>query len=221
MFEAAEAFDVRYLERFARLGKRFLADLRPSNSIPKPEQIDLARIKIEQAMREIVDGQEKFAETFLKAAYKDEPGKVVWGLGMTVWASAGPMLEDELRRQGKAILAQAAKKRPRHRLLLRAHAVMARSERNYPAALKYLDMLLKVSPKDVEAVNDKVEVFMLQEDYHHAHKLLRKALRVWPGHEMLVETFEQFKRDSKECPRCGAFMRAAAPFCPGCKHSFL
>ena len=52
-----------------------------------------------QAMREIVDGQAQFAEKFINAAYDDEPGTVVYGLGMTVWASAGPMMEDELRKQ--------------------------------------------------------------------------------------------------------------------------
>jgi tetratricopeptide (TPR) repeat protein len=221
MFEAAEAFDVRFLEYFARLGRRYVMSLKDSQKKPDPEKVELAKIKVEQAMREIVDGQSEFAETFINAAYTDEPGTVVWGLGMTVWASAGPMMEDELRQRGKAILDAAVRKRPAHRLLLRAHATMARSERNFGRAHKFLDMMLRIDSNDAEAVDDKVNLFMLQEEYQKAAGMLQRALQKWPDNPLLTATQAQFKRDSKACPRCGTFMRFAAPFCPKCKHSFL
>jgi ribosomal protein S27AE len=221
MFEAAEAFDVRFLEYFARLGRRYVMSLTPSNEKPDPEKVELAKIKVEQAMREIVDGQDEFAETFINAAYSDEPGTVVWGLAMTVWASAGPMLEDELRKRGKMILDQAARKRPKHRLLIRAHAIMAKSERNYAKAHGFYDMLLRLDGGDIEAVDDKINLFMLQEEFQKAALMLQKAFKRWPGDELLAATQDQFKRDSKPCPRCGTFMRFAAPFCPKCKYSFL
>lgn len=221
MFEAAEAFDVRFLEYFARLGRRYVMSLTPSNARPDPEKVDLAKIKVEQAMREIVDGSTDFAETFINAAYTDEPGTVVWGLGMTVWASAGPMMEDELRLRGKAILDAAAKKRPAHRLLIRAHAIIARQARNYGAAHKFLDMMLRVDPNDTEAVDDKIQLFMMQDEYQKAYGMLTKALQKWPDSQLLRHTQQQFKNDSKPCPRCGTYMRFAAPFCPKCKHSFM
>jgi tetratricopeptide (TPR) repeat protein len=221
MFEAAEAFDVRFLEYFARLGRRYAMSLKPSNAKPDPEKVELAKIKVEQAMREIVDGQSEFAETFINAAYTDEPSTVVWGLGMTVWASSGPMMEDDLRKRGKAILDAAAKKRPGHRLLLRAHAIMARSERNYAKSHRFLDMMLRLDANDVEAVDDKLNLFMMQEDFQKAAGMLQKALQKWPDAKALHDTQAQFKRDSKPCTRCGTYMRFAAPFCPKCKHSFL
>jgi tetratricopeptide (TPR) repeat protein len=221
MFEAAEAFDVRFLEYFARLGRRYVMSLKPSNAKPDPEKVELAKIKVEQAMREIVDGQSEFAETFINAAYTDEPSTVVWGLGMTVWASSGPMMEDDLRKRGKAILDAATKKRPGHRLLLRAHAIMARSERNYAKSHRFLDMMLRLDANDVEAVDDKINLFMMQEDFQKAAGMLQKALQKWPDAKALHDTQAQFKRDSKPCTRCGTYMRFAAPFCPKCKHSFL
>ncbi len=221
MFEAAEAFDVRFLEYFARLGRRYVMSLKASNAKPDPEKVELAKIKVEQAMREIVDGQSEFAETFINAAYSDEPGTVVWGLAMTVWASAGPMMEDDLRQRGKAILDAAARKRPSHRLLIRAHAIMSRSERNYAKSHRFLDMMLRLDANDVEAVDDKINLFMLQEDFQKAAGMLHKAMQKWPDNELLQSTQNQFKRDSKPCPRCGTYMRFAAPFCPKCKHSFL
>lgn len=221
MFEAAEAFDVRYLEYFARLGRRYVMELPASNAKPDPAKVELAKIKVEQAMREIVDGQSEFAETFINAAYSDEPGTVVWGLGMTVWASAGPMMEDELRKRGKSILDAAAKKRPAHRLLIRAHAIMARAERNYGKAHRFLDMMLRLNSNDVEAVDDKINLFMMQEEYQKAASMLSKAVQKWPDSDLLKNTQVQFQRDSKKCTRCGTYMRFAAPFCPKCKHSFL
>lgn len=221
MFEAAEAFDVRFLEYFARLGRTYVMSLKPSKAKPDPERVELAKIKVEQAMREIVDGQSEFAETFINAAYTDEPGTVVWGLGMTVWSSSGPMMEDELRRRGKWIVDQAARKRPAHRLLLRALATIARSERNYIASHRFLDMMLRLDPNDMEAADDKINVFMLQEDYQKAAGMLSKALQKWPDAAPLHDTQNQFQRDSKVCTRCGTHMRFAAPFCPKCRHSFL
>jgi tetratricopeptide (TPR) repeat protein len=221
MFEAAEAFDVRYLEYFARLGRRYVMSLKPSKQPPDPEKVELAKIKVEQAMREIVDGQSDFAETFINAAYSDEPGTVVWGLGMTVWASAGPMMEDELRKRGKSILDAAAKKRPAHRLLIKAHAIMAKAERNYAKAHRFYDMMLRIDKNDVEAVADKVDLFMTQEEYQKAAGMLAKALQHWPDSEELLSVQRSFQRDSKQCPRCGTYMRFAAPFCPKCKHSFM
>lgn len=221
MFEAAEAFDVRYLEYFARLGRRYVMELKASNQKPDPEKVELAQIKVEQAMREIVDGQSEFAETFINAAYSDEPGTVVWGLAMTVWSSAGPMMEDELRRRGKSILDAAAKKRPAHRLLVKAHAIMSKADRNYAKAHRFYDMMLRLNPNDVEAVADKVDLFMTQEEFQKASGMLAKALQKWPGDEMLMGVQRQFQRDSKQCPRCGTYMRFAAPFCPKCKHSFM
>jgi tetratricopeptide (TPR) repeat protein len=221
MFEAAEGFDVRYLEYFARLGRRYVMSLPASNEKPDPAKVDLAKIKVEQAMREIVDGQNEFAETFINAAYSDEPGTVVWGLGMTVWASAGPMMEDDLRARGKSILDAAAKKRPANRLLIRAHAIIAKSERNFAKAHKFLDMMLRLDPNDAEAVNDKVELFMLQEDYQKAAGMLQKAAKKWPQSQLIQATSGAFSRDSKQCPRCGTYVRFAAPFCPKCKHSWL
>lgn len=221
MFEAAEAFDVRYLEYFARLGRRYVMSLKPNNNPPDPEKMELAMIKVEQAMREIVDGQSDFAETFINAAYSDEPSTVVWGLAMTVWASAGPMLEDELRRRGKSILEAAAKKCPKNRLLIKAHAIMAKADRNYGKAHRFYDMMLRVNPGDVEAVNDKIDLFMIQEEFQKAASMLAKALQKWPDSELLEQTQNQFQRDSKQCPRCGTYMRFAAPFCPKCKHSFM
>ncbi|MCA8912174.1 MAG: tetratricopeptide repeat protein [Planctomycetes bacterium] len=221
MFEAAEAFDVRYLEYFARLGRRYVMSLKASNHPPEPEKVELAKIKVEQAMREIVDGQSDFAETFINAAYSDEPGTVVWGLGMTVWASAGPMMEDELRKRGKSILDAAAKKRPAHRLLIKAHAIMAKAERNYAKAHRFYDMMLRINKNDVEAVADKIDLFMTQEEFQKAAGMLAKALQHWPDSEELHAVQRDFQRDSKQCPRCGTYMRFAAPFCPKCKHSFM
>jgi tetratricopeptide (TPR) repeat protein len=221
MFEAAEAFDVRYLEYFARLGRRYVMDLKPSNAKPDPEKVELAKIKVEQAMREIVDGQTEFAETFINAAYTDEPGTVVWGLAMTVWSSAGPMMEDELRARGKSILDAAAKKRPAHRLLVKAHAIMAKAARNYGKAHAFYDMMLRLNPADTEAVADKIDLFMIQEEYQKAAGMLSKAVQRWPDSEQLADVQRQFQRDSKQCPRCGTYMRFAAPFCPKCKHSFM
>ncbi|MBX3473335.1 MAG: hypothetical protein KF754_03065 [Planctomycetes bacterium] len=221
MFEAAEGFDVRYLEYFARLGRRYVMSLAPSNDKPDPAKMDLAKIKVEQAMREIVDGQNEFAETFINAAYSDEPGTVVWGLGMTVWASAGPMMEDELRARGKAILDAAAKKRPANRLLIRAHSIVAKSERNYGKAHRFLDMMLRLDPNDAEAVNDKIELFMIQEEFQKAAGMLQKAVKKWPQSQLIQTTSGSFARDSKQCPRCGTYVRFAAPFCPKCKHSWL
>jgi len=221
MFEAAEAFDVRYLEYFARLGRRYVMSLTSSNQTPDPARIELAKIKVEQAMREIVDGQTEFAETFINAAYTDEPGTVVWGLGMTVWASAGPMMEDELRKRGKSILDAAAKKRPAHRLLIKAHAIMAKAERNYAKAHRFYDMMLRINAADTEAVADKIDLFMTQEEFQKASSMLAKALQKWPESTQLQEVQNSFKRDSKQCPRCGTYMRFAAPFCPKCKHSFM
>jgi tetratricopeptide (TPR) repeat protein len=221
MFEAAEAFDVRFLEYFARLGRRYVMSLKPSEAKPNPEKVELAKIKVEQAMREIVDGQDEFAETFINAAYSDEPGTVVWGLAMTVWSSAGPMMEDELRKRGKAILDAAIRKRPAHRLLLRSQAIMAKSERNYLKAHRFYDMLLRLDSGDVEAVDDKINLFMLQEEFQKAALMIKKALSRWPDSDLLRATEGQFKRDSKACPRCGTYMRFAAPFCPKCKYSFL
>ncbi len=212
MFEAAEAFDVRYLEYFARLGRRYVMSLPASNKPPDPEKVELAMIKVEQAMREIVDGQSEFAETFINAAYADEPSTVVWGLGMTVWASAGPMLEDELRQRGKSILDAAAKKCPKNRLLIKAHAVMARAERNYAKSHRCYDLMLRLDPQDIEAVCDKVDLYMIQEEYQKAAGMLGKALNKWPDSELLHETKRQFERDSKQCPRCRTYMRFAAPF---------
>jgi len=221
MFEAAEAFDVRYLEYFARLGRRYVMSLKDSNQKPDPEKVELAKIKVEQAMREIVDGQTEFAETFINAAYSDEPGTVVWGLAMTVWSSAGPMMEDELRKRGKSILDAAAKKRPAHRLLAQAHAIMSKAERNYAKAHRFYDMMLRLDPGDVEAVADKIDLFMTQEEFQKAAGMLAKAMQKWPGNELLQQVQNTFKRDSKQCPRCGTYMRFAAPFCPKCKHSFM
>lgn len=221
MFEAAEAFDVRYLEYFARLGRRYVMSLTASNEKPDPKKVDLARIKVEQAMREIVDGQTEFAETFINAAYGDEPGTVVWGLGMTVWASSGPMMEDELRKRGKAILDAAAKKRPANRLLIRAHAMIAKSERNHAKAHAFLDMMLRIDPGDAEAVTDKIELFMVQEEYQKAAGMLQKAVQKWPESQLLKTTSGTFQRDSKQCPKCGTYARFAAPFCPKCKYSWL
>ncbi|MHC4841647.1 MAG: hypothetical protein ACYTDT_11960 [Planctomycetota bacterium] len=221
MFEAAEAFDVRYLEYFARLGRRYVMSLKPDNRPPDPEKIELAKIKVEQAMREIVDGSTEFAETFINAAYDDEPGTVVWGLGMTVWASSGPMMEDNLRASGKKILDAAAKKMPGHRLLIRAHAIIAKSERNYGKAHRFYDMMLRIDGNDSGAVDDKIQLFMLQEEYHKAASMLSKALQKWPEDDDLKATQNQFQRDSKQCPKCGTYMRYAAPFCPKCKFSFM
>ena len=195
--------------------------LKSSNQAPDPEKVELAKIKVEQAMREIVDGQSEFAETFINAAYSDEPGTVVWGLGMTVWSSAGPMMEDELRKRGRSILDAAAKKRPAHRLLVKAHAIISKSERNYPKAHRFYDMMLRLNPGDVEAVADKIDLFMIQEEYQKAAGMLTKALQKWPGDDLLMDVQNAFKRDSKQCPRCGTYMRFAAPFCPKCKHSFM
>lgn len=221
MFEAAEAFDVQYLEYFARLGRRYVMSLPASNDRPDRAKMELAKIKVEQAMREIVDGQKEFAETFINAAYNDEPGTVVWGLAMTVWASAGPMMEDELRKRGKAILDAAAKKRPANRLLIRAHAIVAKSERNYAKAHKFLDMMLRIDPTDAEAVNDKIELFMQQEEYQKAAGMLQKAVQKWPQSQLIQATSGSFKRDSKQCPKCSTYVRFAAPFCPKCKYSWL
>ena len=82
-------------------------------------------------------------------------------------------------------------------------------------------MMKRLDPKDVEAIDDRVKLFMLQEDYQKAAKLLHKALMKWPEDERLKETQVQFKDESKQCFHCGIYMRAEAPFCPGCKHSFL
>lgn len=221
MFEAAEGFDVRYLEYFARLGRRYVMTLKPDNRAPDPEKVELAMIKVEQAMRELVDGQSEFAETFINAAYSDEPGTVVWGLAMTVWSSAGPMLEDELRKRGKSILDAAARKRPANRLLIKAHAIMARSARSYAKAHRFYDMMLRVDPNDTDAVADKIDLFMTQEEFQKAAGMLKKALKRWPEDAGLERTQVQFERDSKRCPKCKAYMRFAAPFCPKCKHSYM
>lgn len=221
MFEAAEGIDVRFLEYFARLGKRYVMSLPFSDQKPDPAKVELAKIKVEQAMREIVDGQSEFAETFINAAYADEPGTVVWGLGMTVWASAGPMMEDELRARGKSILDAAAKKRPGNRLLIRAHAIICKAARDYVKAHKFYDMMLRLDAGDVDAVNDKIQLFMLQEDFQKAASMLAKALQRWPEAAALRDTQGQFQRDSKQCPRCGTYTRFAAPFCPKCRHSWL
>lgn len=221
MFEAAEAFDVRFLEYFARLGRRYVMSLEHDESVPPKEKLETAKIKIEQAMREIVDGQSQFAETFINAAYEDEPGTVVYGLGMTVWASAGPLLEDALRAQGRKIVEQAQAKRPNNRLLLRALHVIAKSDRNFPMAHKCLDRMLRLDPGDIEAVVDKIEVFMIQEDYNKAASMLQKAGQRFRGHAMLANTQQSFNRNSKRCPRCGNYMRYAAPFCPKCKNNFM
>lgn len=221
MFEAAEAFDVRFLEYFARLGRRYVMSLPDSNQVASAEKMEMARIKVEQAMREIVDGQAQFAEKFINAAYDDEPGTVVYGLGMTVWASAGPMMEDELRKQGKKILEQACKKRPGNRYLLRAMAIVARGERQYAAAHRYFDLALRLNAKDVETVVDKIDLFMLAEEYDKAAGMLAKAAKAFPGDAHIVDVQDRFKRDSKRCPKCGTYMRYAAPFCPKCKLSFL
>jgi tetratricopeptide (TPR) repeat protein len=221
MFEAAEPFEVRFLEYFAVLGRRYAMSLKPSKAKPNPKKIELARIKVEQAMREIVDGQSEFAETFINAAYSDEPGTVVWGLAMTVWASAGPMGQADLRARGKSILDLAAKKRPAHRLLIRAHMLIAKNERKFNRAHGFLDMMLRLDTKDVEAIDDRIKLYMLQEDYQKAAEILHKALMKWPENEGLQETQVQFKDESKQCFHCGTYMRAEAPFCPKCKHSFL
>jgi len=221
MFEAAEAFDVQYLEYFARMGRRYVMSLPASNEKPDRKKMELAKIKVEQAMREIVDGQNEFAETFINAAYSDEPGTVVWGLGMTVWASSGVMMQDELRKRGKGILDAAARKRPANRLLIRAHAIIARSERNFAKAHKFLDMMLRLDPTDAEAVNDKIELFMTQDEFQKAAGMLNKAEQKFPGSQLIKSTSGVFKRDSKQCPRCKTFVRFAAPFCPKCKHSWL
>ncbi len=221
MFEAAEAFDVRYLEYFARLGRRYVMELQHSNEKPDPEKVELAKIKVEQAMREIVDGQTDFAETFINAAYQDEPGTVVWGLGMTVWTSAGPMLEDDLRKRGRSILDAAAKKRPANRLLIKAHAIMAKSERNFVRAHRFYDMMLRLNGQDREAVNDKIQLYMFADDYQRAAMMLAKALKLWPDDEALRLSQDEFQRDSKQCPKCGHYSRVHAPFCKNCKHSFM
>ncbi len=221
MFEAAEAFDVRFLEYFARLGRRYVMSLPDSNQVASAEKMEMARIKVEQAMREIVDGQAQFAEKFINAAYDDEPGTVVYGLGMTVWASAGPMMEDELRKQGKKILEQACKKRPGNRFLLRAMAVVARQERQFATAHRYFDLALRLNPKDVETVIDKIELFMQAEEYDKAAGMIAKAAKAFPGEASLADTQAKFARDSKRCPKCGTYMRYSAPFCPKCKLSFL
>lgn len=221
MFEAAEAFDVRYLEYFARMGRRYVMNLKPDSRPPDPEKIELSMIKVEQAIREIVDGSTEFAETFINAAYSDEPGTVVWGLGMTVWASAGPMMEDKLRASGKKILDAAAKKMPAHRLLIRAHSIIAKAERNYAKAHRFLDMMLRINGNDAGAVDDKIQLFMLQEEYQKAASMLSKALQKWPDDQGLQGTQSQFQHDSKQCQKCGTYMRYAAPFCPKCKLSFM
>jgi tetratricopeptide (TPR) repeat protein len=192
-----------------------------SNEKPEKAKMELAKIKVEQAMREIVDGQNEFAETFINAAYNDEPGTVVWGLAMTVWTSAGPMMEDELRKRGKAILDAAAKKRPANRLLIRAHALIAKSERNYAKAHKFFDMMLRLDPADAEAANDKIELFMAQEDFQKAAGMLQKAVQKFPESQLLKATSGAFQRDSKQCPKCGTYARFAAPFCAKCKYSWL
>ena len=196
-------------------------NLKPDRAPPDPEKIELAKIKVEQAMREIVDGQGEFAETFLNAAYQDEPGTVVWGLGITVWASSGPMLEDELRKRGKGILDAAARKRPTHRLLLKGLALVARSDREFALAHRYLDMMLRINNTDVEAVIDKIELFMMEEKYNQAAGMLAKAIKRWPDDPRVERVEVEFDRDSKQCQKCGCYMRFAAPFCPKCKYSFL
>ena len=158
---------------------------------------------------------------FINAAYDDEPGTVVYGLGMTVWASAGPMMEDELRKQGKKILEQACKKRPGNRFLLRAMAVVARQERQFATAHRYFDLALRLNPKDVETVIDKIELFMQAEEYDKAAGMIAKAAKAFPGEDSLADTQAKFARDSKRCPKCGTYMRYSAPFCPKCKLSFL
>jgi ribosomal protein S27AE len=82
-------------------------------------------------------------------------------------------------------------------------------------------MMLRLDANDVEAVDDKINLFMMQEDFQKAAGMLQKALQKWPDAKALHDTQAQFKRDSKPCPRCGTYMRFAAPFCPKCKHSFL
>lgn len=221
MFEAAEAFDVRFLEYFARLGRRYVMSLEHSNDIPPKENLETAKIKVEQAMREIVDGQSEFAETFINAAYEDEPGTVVYGLGMTVWASAGPLLEDNLRAQGRKIVEQAQAKRSNNRLLLRALHIIAKSDGNYALAHKCLDQMLRIDPNDIEAVVDKIELFQIQEDFNRAASMLQKAGQRFRGNAQLAQTQQAFSRNSKRCPRCGFYMRYAAPFCPKCKNSFM
>jgi tetratricopeptide (TPR) repeat protein len=221
MFESAEPYDVRFLEYFARLGRGYVNTLKPSQKVPDPKKVELAKIKVEQAMREIVDGQSEFAETFINAAYSDEPATVVWGLGMTVWSSAGAIMNDELRRKGRSILELAARSRPGNRLLLRALASMARHDRNFPKAHKFLDMMLKLDPFDFDAVDDKIKLYMLQEEFQRAHKVLAKALRKWPDDETLKETQIEFLESSKQCSKCGRYIRVEAPFCPKCKASFL
>lgn len=221
MFEAAEAFDVRFLEYFARLGRRYVMSLPDSNAIAPAEKMEMAKIKVEQAMREIVDGQAQFAEKFINAAYDDEPGTVVYGLGMTVWASAGPMMEDKLREQGKKIIEQAVKKRPGNRCLLRAMATISRGERNWASAHRYYDLCLRLNNKDVESVVDKIDVFMTAEEYDKAAGMLAKAAKAFSGHALINDAQQRFNRDSKRCQKCGTYMRYAAPFCPKCKASFL
>jgi tetratricopeptide (TPR) repeat protein len=221
MFEAAEPFDVEFLEYFLKLAKKYLRALPPSRNKPNLEKVELAKIKVEQVMREVVDGQDEFADTFLDAALKDDPATVVWGLAMTVWASAGPMAHENLRQQAQAVLSAAMRKQPAHRLLVFAHAVIARNTRRYSAAHKYYDMMLRLDGSDVEAVDEKIQVFMAQEDYQRARQMLVKARGRWPDDERLIETEGQFKRDSKSCPDCGTWMRFAAPYCPKCNYSFL
>ena len=140
---------------------------------------------------------------------------------MTVWSSSGPMMEDELRKRGKSILDAAAKKRPAHRLLVKAHAIMAKADRNYAKAHRFYDMMLRLEPADVEAVADKIDLFMTQEEFQKAAGMLAKALQRWPDSDELHSVQRSFQRDSKQCPRCGTYMRFAAPFCPKCKHSFM
>ncbi len=221
MFEAAEAFDVRFLEYFARLGRRYVMSLEHSDEVPSKENLEMAKIKVEQAMREIVDGQSQFAETFINAAYEDEPGTVVFGLGMTVWASAGPLLEDNLRAQGRKIVEQAQNKRPNNRFLLRALHIIAKSDRNFPLAHKCLDQMLRIDPNDIEAVVDKIELFQIQEDFNKAASMLQKAGQRFRGSALLANVQQGFSRNSKRCPRCGNYMRYAAPFCAKCKNSFM
>ena len=221
MFEAAEAFDVRFLEYFARLGRRYVKSLTESNTAPSPEKMEMAKIKVEQAMREIVDGQSQFAEKFINAAYEDEPGTVVYGLGITVWASAGPMMEDELRKQGRKIVEQAVKKRPGNRFLLRAMATISRHDRNWANAHRYYDLCLRINPKDAESVVDKIDVFMTAEEYDKAAGMMAKASKAFAGNDQLADAQQRFNRDSKRCQKCGTYMRYSAPFCPKCKASFL
>jgi tetratricopeptide (TPR) repeat protein len=221
MFEAAEPFDVEYLEQFLKLAKKYLRVLPPVQQKPDPEQVELAMIKVEQGMREVVDGQEEFAETFLDAAFKDEPGTVIWGLALTVWASAGPMAEEQLRQQAQAVLSSAMRKQPAHRMLIYAQALIARNTRRYSAAHRMFDMMLRLDGSDIEAVDQKIQLFMAQEDFQKARQMLIKARGRWPDDERLIDTEADFMRDSKACPSCGTWMRFAAPFCPKCRHSFL